>query len=408
MTAIVLTGGKLFDGVGPELREGVEILVEGGRIKEVSDRPITAAGAQVIKLGGRTLMPGLIDCHWHINAADVNLSRLDGMPETLRAQHSRIYLEQGLDRGFTSVRDTGGCDFGIARAVEEGLIKGPRVFFGGRAMSQTGGHGDLRLLQNYDIRTGAYQGALGQVADGPHALRAAIREEFRKGAHHIKIMGSGGVASPTDPLEHNQYSEDEIRAAVDECAMHGSYTAAHCHPDIAVERCTGLGVRSIEHATLITPETAARVAARGSYVVPTMVIIFTLHELGAQMGLPQVSQDKLAKIKDSALRSLEIMKRAGVKMCFGTDLLGGLHPQQSREFLLRREVLPAIDILRSATSVAAELLMREGELGVVKSGAVADLIVVDGDPLKDMALFQDQGRHIPLIMKEGRLHKNAL
>ena len=408
MGAVLFRNGRLFDGVGPEARDGVEVLVEGTRIKEVSDRPIRSTSAAAIDLGGRTLMPGLIDAHWHINAADVDLSRLDGMAVTKRAQWARVYLEAALDRGFTTIRDVGGAEHGIAQAVEEGLIKGPRVIYGGPAFSQTGGHGDMRPMRHFEGCACCYSGSLTKVVDGPHALRAAIREEFRKGAHHIKIMGSGGVASPTDPLEHSQYSDEEILAAVDEARRHGSYVAAHCHPAAAIRRCAELGVRSIEHGTLIDAETAAVVAKRGAFVVPTLVILHTLIEDGARLGLPQVSLDKLARTADHGLRSLSIMKAAGVTMGFGTDLLGELHPQQSREFRIRAEVLSPPEILRSATAVNAELMLRAGELGMVAPGAIADLIVIDGNPLRDVTLLDGQGENVPIVMKDGNFHRNRL
>jgi imidazolonepropionase-like amidohydrolase len=339
-------------------------------------------------------------------AADVNLTRLDAMPESLRTAHARIYLEEALDRGFTTIRDAGGADFGLALAVERGLIRGPRIFFGGRALSQTGGHGDMRPLQHLDPC--CQMGAIGQLADGPDEVRRVIREELRKGAHHIKLMASGGVASPADPIWMLQYSDEEIRAAVDETARRRTYVMAHAHTAEATRRCVELGVRSIEHSTLIDRETAAVVAAHGAFVVPTLVVIMTLWEHGAALGFPPVSMDKLAEVKGAAVGALEILRAAGVKVGFGTDLLGELHSHQSREFLIRAEALSPYEVLRSATSVNAELLGLPDQLGVVAPGAIADLLVVDGNPLQDLGLLQEQGRHLPVIMKGGELHKMAL
>jgi imidazolonepropionase-like amidohydrolase len=406
MPSILFSRCRVFDGRTPELLEPRDVLVEDGRIKEVSDTPIRAASAHVVPVDGRTLMPGLIDAHWHVVAADVNLTRLDAMPESLRVAHARIYLEEALDRGFTTIRDAGGADFGLAQAVEQGLIRGPRLFYGGRALSQTGGHGDMRPLQHLDPC--CQGGAVGQLADGPDEVRKAVREELRKGAHHVKLMVSGGVASPADPIWMLQYSEDEIRAAVDETARRRAYVMAHAHTAETTRRAVALGVRSVEHGTLIDRETAEFVAARGAFVVPTLVTIMALAEHGAALGFPPVSVAKLREVKDAALGALPILKAAGVKVGFGTDLLGALHREQSREFLLRREALPAYDVLASATSVNAELLDRAGELGVVAPGAVADLLVVDGDPLADLGLLQEDGRHLPVIMKAGAFHKRAL
>jgi imidazolonepropionase-like amidohydrolase len=406
MGTILFSRCRVFDGQSPELLETLDVVVENGRIKEVSDRPIRSDSAHVVPVNGRTLMPGLIDAHWHAVAADVNLTRLDGMPESLRAAHARVYLEEALNRGFTTIRDAGGADFGLSQAVEQGLIRGPRILFCGRALSQTGGHGDMRPVQH--VPACCSSGALGQLADGPIEVRRAIREELRKGAHHIKIMVSGGAASPTDPLWMLQYSEEEIRAAVDEATRRRTYVMAHAHTSEAIRRSVEYGVRSVEHGTLIDPDTAKLVAAKGAFVVPTLVVIATLWEQGAALGLPRVSVDKIAELKEAARASLEILKRAGVKVGFGTDLLGILHREQSREFLLRAEVLSPLEVLRSATSVNAELLVRAGELGVIAPGAVADLIVVDGNPLKDLGVLQEEGRYIPVIMKAGELHKLAV
>ena len=408
MANVLFSRCHVFDGRQPRLLESVDVLVEDGRIKEVSDRPIRTAAAQVVPVNGRTLMPGLIDAHWHVVAADVNLTRLEGMPESLRQAHARRYLEEALDRGFTTIRDAGGADFGLAAAVEQGLIKGPRIFFAGRALSQTGGHGDMRPVQHFEPCLGGHGGVVGQVADGPGEVRKAIREELRKGAHQIKIMVSGGVASPTDPLASLQYSEEEIRAAVDETARWGTYVMAHAHTSPAIRRSVEYGVRSVEHGTLIDRDTAKVVADHGAFVVPTLVIIHTLWEQGAALGFPSVSMAKLAEVKDAAVGALEILNAAGVQIGFGTDLLGPLHAYQSREFLLRAEVLPAADILASATSVNADLLNQSGVLGVVAAGAIADLIVVEGNPLENLGLLQEEGRHLPVIMKAGALHKLQL
>jgi imidazolonepropionase-like amidohydrolase len=408
MASVLFSRCQVFDGRQPRVLEGIDVLVEDGRIKEVSDRPIRAAAAHVVPVNGRTLMPGLIDAHWHVVAADVNLTRLEGMAESLRQANARRYLEEALDRGFTTIRDAGGADFGLATAVEQGLIKGPRILFGGRALSQTGGHGDMRPVQHFEPCLGGHGGVIGQLADGPGEVRKAIREELRKGAHQIKIMVSGGVASPTDPLGSLQYSEEEIRAAVDETTRWGTYVMAHAHTSAAIRRSVEYGVRSVEHGTLIDRDTAKIVADHGAFVVPTLVIIQTLWEHGVALGLPPVSMAKLAEVKDAAVGALEILKTAGVQIGFGTDLLGPLHTYQSREFLLRAEVLAPPDILISATSVNAELLNQSGILGVVAVGAVADLLVVDGNPLTDLGLLQEEGRHLPVIMKAGVLNRMRL
>jgi imidazolonepropionase-like amidohydrolase len=220
-------------------------------------------------------------------------------------------------------------------------------------------------------------------------------------------MTSGGVASPTDPLERCQYSDEEIRAAVDEATRFGSYVATHCHPAEAVRRSAELGVRSIEHCTLVDREAAEIVAARGSYAVPTMATIFALLDDGERLGFPPASITKLKKLADRSLSSLEILQRAGVKMGFGTDLLGPQHVRQSTEFTLRARVLAPLEILRSACSVNAELLNQTGQLGCIREGAAADLLVVDGEPLSDVSVLS-QPDNLRVIMQAGRFHNRTI
>jgi imidazolonepropionase-like amidohydrolase len=307
------------------------------------------------------------------------------------------------------LRDAGGGDVGLASAIRDGLIKrSPRFYYAGRAISQTGGHGDFRP-RDFDLDDAHYCGChitcLAVLADGVDAVRKAVREELRRGASHIKLMCSGGVASPSDPLDRSQYSDEEIRAAVDEANRAGAYVSAHCHPKEAIRRAAEFGVRSIEHATLVDKETADFMAERGAFAVPTMITIFSLLEEGEKLGFPAVSMDKLRRVADGALSGLEIMKRAGVKMGFGTDLLGSLHVRQSEEFIFRAKVLAPIDILRSACSVNAELLGETGHLGCLRKGAHADILIIDGDPLKDISLLGTEGQGIAAIMKAGQFEK---
>ena len=233
-----------------------------------------------------------------------------------------------------------------------------------------------------------------------------LRDELRRGAHCIKILASGGVVSPTDPVWMNQYSEEEIRAVVRETDERRTYTTAHCHPVSAIRRCVECGVRCIEHGTLMDTETAEFVAATGTYVVPTIVIIYAVLEMGPSLGVPAVILGKMQEVFQHALAGLESMRAAGVKVGFGTDLLGKLYPQQCREFLLRREVFSPLEILRQATSVTAELMMQTGKLGCVLPGAYADLIVVDGDPLADISLLAQDGRSLSTIMRAGEIVKH--
>lgn len=410
---IVFENARLFDGVGADCAEGVSVVIEGDAIREVSDKPVVLADAQRIDLKGRTLMPGLIDLHVHAYASDMDLKRVDGAGDPYRTAHAVRMLGHALDCGFTTVRDIGGGDWSLAQALRDGLIRGPRFFYAGKVISMTGGHGDFRgageshHTQGY-CACGGDMNALAVVADGVDACLRAVREEYRRGAHCIKIMASGGVSSPTDPIWMNQYREDEIRAIVNEARERRSYVSAHCHPVSAIRRCVEFGVRVIEHGTLIDEATAAFVAERGAYVVPTMAIIFAIRESGREFGMPEEGLAKLDLVFGEALAGLERMRNAGVKVGLGTDLLGKSYVQQTREFLLRREVFQPIEILRQATSVAAEILQQSDRLGCVKAGAHADLIVVDGDPLTDIGLLAQSGAKLPLIMRAGEIVKRKL
>ena len=402
---------NLLDPRWDEARGGYEVLVEGDLIKEVSPKPIKAAGATVIDCGKRTLMPGLIDCHVHVFLSDVNIRNLESVPLTLLTARAADLMKGMIDRGFTTVRDTGGADWGIKTAVESGLIPGPRLFISARAIGPTGGHSDSRRRTDYGMPSCGCCNAMVYsmaVADGADEVRKAVREQMRQGADQVKIMCSGGVASPYDPLDSLQFSEAEIAAATDEAKNFGRYVLAHAYSPEAITRAVTNGVRTIEHGNLIDAKSAKLLASKGGYMVANLVTYFIMKEKAASFGM---SADQLAKndiVLEGALRSLEVCKKAGVKVGFGSDLLGPLQVEQSREFMYRAQVLKPLEIIRQATLVGAEILRQEGKLGVVAPGAFADLIVVDGNPLKKLELFLDQGAHLPAIMKAGKFHKNAL
>ncbi len=409
MESLLLTNGHVFDGVSANIGEA-DVLVADGKILEVSDKRIRAKGARTIDLAGKTLMPGLIDAHIHAYFPDVDPLKSDRMPMTLVAHRARMMLEKSLKRGFTSVRDAGGGDYGLHLAVEKGWIKGPRVFYCGRALSQTGGHGDMRRAYEHEICAcgGSVKGHLSWVVDGVENLRFAVRSEMRRGAHFIKIMGSGGVASTVDPVHCAQYSADEISAVVDEVERHDSYVTAHCHPDVAIRRCIELGVHCIEHGTLITDETARLAAEKGTSIVPTLAVVNSLSQHGKSLGFPRESLDKLAIIAPVYAENVERMKKAGVRIGWGTDLIGELDRDQCTEFALRSEIFTPVEILRQATSINAEIMRQSSLLGKVAPGFAADLIVVDGNPLEDISLFTEDGRNVPLVIKAGEIVKSAL
>jgi imidazolonepropionase-like amidohydrolase len=411
MKSLLFKNARIFDGASAECAEGQWLRVADGLIQEMASRPLAPRDdEQVIDVTGRTLMPGLIDAHVHAFASDVAVARMEAHGEAYRTAHAVRMLGHALDCGFTTVRDIGGGNYSLYKAVADGLIRAPNFLYAGKILSMTGGHGDMRQIDQaprYAPACACVEANMFSVmADGVDECLKQTREQLRQGAHCIKLMGSGGVASPTDPIWMNQYREDEIRAIVGECTERRSYASAHCHPASAVRRCVEFGVRAIEHGTLIDADTAAFVAARGAFIVPTVVVIHALVELGRQLGFPPQSQDKAEFAVKQAISGLDLMRTAGVKVVYGTDLLGSTYTQQCREFRLRREVFTPLEMLRQATSVAAEMMMMEGQIGCVSVGARADLLVVDGDPLADIERVAADGRHLLTIVRGGELVKH--
>jgi imidazolonepropionase-like amidohydrolase len=411
MASYLFTGGRFLDPRRDELVDGMEVLVEDTVIKDVSDRPITSATAQRINIGNRTLMPGLIDAHIHVVLTEVKLQLLSDIPLTLLAAKGAVQMRAMLERGFTTLRDTGGADWGMKAAVEQGLFVGPRLFIAGQPLSQTGGHGDHRLRTQSGASFCACCSGLswvGRVADGVHEVIKATRDELRKGADHIKIMVSGGVASQADPLESLQYRIDEIEAAVDEATRWGSYVCAHAYSAKAIERAVRAGVRTIEHGNLVDTPTARLMAERGAYLVPTLVAYDALKRRGPDYGLSSYSLAKNEIVLEAGLRSLEICRAAGVKIGFGSDLLGQLQTDHCTEFTLRSAAMSPQEIIRSATLVNAEIVRQEGKLGELVPGAFADLLVVDGDPYNDLGVFRNDGGRLDAIMANGVFVRNQL
>ena len=410
MSSFLFTGGRFLDPRHDALRDGVEVLVEGGIVNEVADRQIRAEAATRIDLGGRTLMPGLIDAHIHLVLTEVNLQLLSDVPLTLLSAKGSVAMRAMLMRGFTTLRDTGGADWGLKAAVEQGLFVGPRLFISGQPISQTGGHGDFRKRTQTGFRCACCSGLswTSRVADGVPEVVRAVRDELRKGADQIKIMASGGVASQLDPLESLQFRIDEIEAAVDEAARWGTYVCAHAYSPKAIERSVRAGVRTIEHGNLIDEPTARLMAERGAFVVPTLVTYDSMRRRGMEYGLSRYSLAKNDIVLEAGLRSLETCRAAGVEIGFGSDLLGQLQDDQANEFLIRARVLSPQEVIRSATLVNARIVRKEGKLGELVAGAHADLLVVDGDPYRDLSVFQGDGARIAAIMLDGRFVKNAL
>ena len=408
MTGTLLENACILDVEAGSVRDACDILILDGRVAEIGSPRIAHASAKRIDLRGRIVMPGLCDAHVHVIVPINSFAALTKWSPFYTAIRAMPVLQGMLMRGFTTVRDCGGADFGLARAVAEGLIPGPRILFSGKALSQTGGHGDMRSPGElpYDDHPGVP--ALGRLCDGVPAVRQAARDELRRGAHQVKIMAGGGIASYTDPVTNDQFSREEIAAAVEEAAMCGKYVVAHAYTARSISRCVELGVRSIEHGNFLDDQTAKLMAERGAFFVPTLVALDAMTREGLEAGMPPELHAKIDFVHRAGTNCLEVAARHGVKMVFGTDLIGPLHRHQCDEFSIRAAVLPRIELVRAATSYAAELFGMVGEIGTIAPGAHADLLAVDGNPLDDIGLLKDQGEHFALIMKGGAVVKNTL
>lgn len=410
MTTFLLRHGNVLDLERGELLEGVDVLVADGRIAEIGaglKAPMVGASYDV---RGRTVMPGLIDCHVHAMASHVNLALTARMPNALGVIRSLAILKGMLFRGFTSVRDAGGADWALAQASETGEIEAPRIFPAGKALSQTGGHGDFRARSDQlESCACSYRIAnIARVVDGVDDVRRAARDELTKGATQIKVMASGGVASPNDPIGNTGYSMDELRAIVAEADAWQTYVMAHAYTPKAITRAVEAGVRTIEHGNLVDEETAKLLRQKGVFVVPTLITYDMLSSEGPRLGLPRESIAKIDDVRLVGREAIALLHRVGVRMGYGSDLLGESHVHQSEELRIRAEIVGNLESLRSATTVAADILQRKGQLGVVAPGAIADLLVVKGDPLRDISLLVGQGDRMEAIVKDGRFIKNEL
>jgi imidazolonepropionase-like amidohydrolase len=351
--------------------------------------------------------------HVHVLATQLNLNTQGVLPNALVMYRALPIMKAMLRRGFTTVRDAAGADWGIKSAVEEGSVIGPRLFISGRALSQTGGHGDPRPrsdhLRPWNTCSCCFRaGEISRVADGVDEVIRAARQELQMGADQIKIMASGGVSSPADPIDYVQYSTAEIEAAVDEARRAHKYVMAHAYTADAISRAVELGVRTIEHGNFLDESAARIMATHGAYLVPTLIVYRRIVVHGKEVGVSDLHIEKARQVLAVGTRSLEIARRAGVKMAFGTDLFRAPKQYQAEEFLVRAEVLSPAEIIRSATVIGAEVVRMDGRLGRVAEGHLADLLVVDGDPLSDLGLLQDQGKHMALIMKDGVTVKDGL
>ena len=378
-----ITGARVWDGAERGFAERDVLIEDGVVVDSVSgDLPTFDATGQYV-------VPGLIDAHFHAYATSMDGFENERGPLSFAAINGTRRLERALQRGFTTVRDVAGGDIGLSRAIEAGLFDSPRYHFTGPALSQTGGHGDPRSA-HVDVCFG--HGHMCEVVDGVDALRVAVRERLRTGAHAIKVMTSGGVFSLTDPIRIPQYSPEELRAITEEAGRRGSYVAAHAYSSEAVMHSIENGVRSIEHGNLIDSVTASAMAAAGAFRVPTLAAYDAMDRRGAAIGLNEISLAKNTEVLSRGQEAIQFALAAGVSVGFGSDLMGDLEDDQLCGVRLQIQAAGALEALRSLTEVNARLI-GDARLGHLGAGAFGDAIVLSADPIAEpSALWEPDAR----------------
>jgi imidazolonepropionase-like amidohydrolase len=408
MSATLFRNCRLLDCTGAEPRAASSVLVEGDTIGKVaSGRDLDPPkGAGVVDCDGRTLMPGLSDAHIHASIIETDPGKLRRESAATIAFRIKEVLEQTLDAGFTTVRDAFGLDWGFAQATERGYVRGPRILFVGGCLTQTGGHGDWRAAHDVDAPPAGIHGlmALPRVCDSPDQMRQAAREILRTGAHGIKLMAGGGCMSPTDQIEHTQFTVEEMAAACYEARTVDKIVLAHVYTPQGIMNAVRAGVRSIEHGNFIDEEAAACMKEAGAFFVPTLTTYFAISQYGAAEGIPQLMLDKINKAKARGLESLEIARAAGLEICSGSDVLSSMQPLKSLELGYKAGVLGNHEAVLSATRNNSRLFGMSDRIGTIEAGKLADVILVNGNPVDDIGVLQD-ARNVALVMKNGEVVK---
>jgi len=401
---LVIRNAQIFDTAAMSFRGDGDIVVEDGRIVSVGGRAPSTAD-HTIDARGAFALPGLIDAHAHFRLTTMDFRALSQLSEVefgiVMARLSRATLM----RGFTTIRDPGGDVSGLIRAIAAGEAQGPRIFAAGLMISQTGGHGDMdggpRAVP--DCACEMRHDSFGIIADGADSVRKAARHNLRAGSDFLKLHVSGGVASPSDPLDSVQFTAGEIAAATQEAKNRHTYVAAHAYTPPSIRLAVENGVHTIEHGNLIDKETAALMASAGAVLVPTLVTYHAMEDMGAELGLPRANREKNKIVLEAGLRSLEIAKAAGVTMGFGTDLIGEAQTRQNREFAIRAEVLSAKEILTSMYVVNARLCRLEGKAGTIAEGAHGDIVLSRKNPLDDVRVLADWENTLSHVIQAGRV-----
>jgi imidazolonepropionase-like amidohydrolase len=411
MSLTVFANAFLIDCTGADPVEGAAVVVEDDRIKDVlPSGKVGALPGRVTTLDcrGQTLMPGLTDAHVHICAVTENITDQHRYhPPSYIAARAMKRAEECLLQGFTTVRDAGGADYGFRLALEEGHFPGPRLLVSGHYISQTGGHGDKRRRAEWIAPIDCCMGMIGSIADGEAEVRKAAREQLRRDVDQIKIMASGGAMSPSDELDTTQFTVAEMRAAVEEAQAVGKYVLSHAYSDTAVRNAIAAGVRSIEHGNLIREAAAKAIKDAGAFLVPTMVTYEAIYREGKRYGIGDHQIAKIDLARQQSVQGLTYAYRAGCQIGSGSDLLGDMAAQRAVEFELKAQVMTPMEVLLSATRVNAALFRMQDRIGSVEAGKYADLIVVQGDPLKNLRALQNQD-NLRVIMKGGHVYKQTL
>lgn len=411
MNTLVLIKATIIDGTGAAPLPNGSVIIEGERIKEVIPGPPgrVPSDAIIIDCHNQALLPGLIDAHVHVGAVEPNL-----IEQQRRSFYSLLIIrtlkviKEALDQGFTTVRDAGGADPGLREAVQQGLIQGPRLFIAGCPLSQTGGHGDFRLPTERHPPAEDLAGLATRVCDGVDQVRRMAREQLRQGVDHLKVMAGGGAMSPSDEIDTSQYSIEELKAVVFEAQAAGTYVMAHVYSSRSIRNSIAAGVRSLEHGNLLDEESAQAIKDAGAFLVPTLVTYEMISQMGRDLGIPENNIRKINEARERSLEALTIAHRVGVKIASGSDLLGPMQRYKGMELELKSRVLGPMGAIVASTKTNAELLRKEKELGTIEAGKLADFILINGDPLKDMTLFQQYQEKITLIIQRGKVYKNIL
>ena len=411
MDTFALCNANIIDCTGRDPISGGTLVVSGSRIQDVgaADRVSVPRDARMVDVGGRTVMPGLMDAHAHVALLEAKIAEYeDKHPGAVFAYSVAANIKNTLMQGYTTIRDTGGCDWSFKESVRRGLIPGPRMFVSNGVISQTGGHGDHRL--RHDRRSEHHEHPLmcgSSIADGADQVRFAARWQLRTGADQIKIMAGGGAASPTDAVEDPQYTVAELAAAVYEARAVRKYVCAHVYVPQGIINCVQAGVRSIEHGNFMDEESASLMKENDVFLVPTLAIFELSSRYGRQNGAPESMLQKINTVRDVGSQSLEIAKSVGLKIGSGSDVSGPYVEGRALSLELQAEVLGAMGSLICATRNNAELMGISDEVGTLEAGKLADVIVVDGDPLQDISILQDQ-ENVKVVLQSGRVVKGEI